>query len=532
MNGPPQPGPSNTSLALSPAHIVATTNGELRGCPAPSEAGVLSFLGIPYASPPIGDLRFAPPQPHPGWAGVRDAVEFGAQAAQGPSTMDAVMGTSPKPGVEDCLFLNVWTPSLTGNRPVMVWIHGGAFLTGTGSMPWYDGTNLAAIGNTVVVTINYRLGAFGFLALPAVPGSGVAGCLDQIAALQWVRDNIAAFGGDPNRVTVFGESAGAISIGALLGMPSADGLFHQAIMQSGACRHLGSADSSSSVRDAFLGHLGVAADAPVEELRALTAEEILSGSARFLGAATHGMMPFVPTVDEHFLFDSLSRLDGMHGSRPTVRRLIVGTNLDECRLYTAFDPKVAALNRDGVISRVARLGVDDPVHLVDSIAEKRPELSWGEVWSAICTDDVFRIPAQLLCETASTAGIDVHNYLFAWATEALGGRMGSCHALEIPFALGNLDKPGISLFVGEAENVRALSNAMASAWTAFAHGQSPWSRYDSVSRLTQVFGATPATADATDAVHIATTEADLFASDRALWGATWARRRDAADSSL
>src|SRR5438477_9149816 len=208
--------------------IVETTAGKVQGTVAD---GVHVFKGIPFGAPPVGELRFRPPQPAPCWEGVRQCQDYGRVALQSPSPLERLFSARAPEMDEDCLSLNVWTPACDGGkRPVMVWIHGGAFVTGSSATPWYDGSTFARDG-VVVVTINYRLGVFGFL---HVDGQGNNGILDQVLALEWVRDNIAAFGGDPDNVTAFGESAGAMSVGTLLGMPVAKNLFAKAIPQSGA----------------------------------------------------------------------------------------------------------------------------------------------------------------------------------------------------------------------------------------------------------------------------------------------------------
>ena len=212
--------------------IVEIRSGKIEGV---TDNGVSAFKGIPYAAPPVGDLRWMPPQPVKPWAGVLTTDKFSPTAMQNASMMDGLFGGSPWPASEDCLYLNVWTPGLDNKkRPVMVWLHGGAFVIGSGSQPIYVSDRLARRGDVVVVTVNYRLGALGFLNLKevtngAIPATGNEGLLDQIAALEWVRDNIAAFGGNPENVTIFGESAGGMSVGALLGLPRAKGLFHKAI---------------------------------------------------------------------------------------------------------------------------------------------------------------------------------------------------------------------------------------------------------------------------------------------------------------
>src|SRR3954447_25137068 len=257
--------------------IVETASGSVQGR---VKDGINDFRGIPYAATPVGELRFRPPQPVEPWAGVRDATRFGPMAPQTLGAMEQMFGAPPRPMDEDCLTLNVWTPACDdGNRPVMVWIHGGGFLFGTGATPWYDGRSFAR-DDVVLVTINYRLRAFGFL---HVDGQGNNGILDQVAALEWVRDNIAAFGGDPGNVTAFGESAGAMSVGALLGLPAAKGLFVKAIPESGAAHSARTAEQAEEQARAFLELAGVSADeAGVAKLQELPLEAILDAQANLL----------------------------------------------------------------------------------------------------------------------------------------------------------------------------------------------------------------------------------------------------------
>src|ERR1041384_2546722 len=217
------------ATAAIEAPVVRTTAGELRGA---SENGIAVFRGVPYAAAPIGELRFQPPQPVPGWQGVRDATKDGPIAPQGRSRLAHIMGDFERPQSEDCLTLNIWTPAPAGKkRPVLVCIDGGAFASGAGSLDWYSGERFAIDGDAVAVSINYRLGILGFLCLPGV-SEGNLGLLDQVAALRFVRENIAAFGGDPDNVTVVGQSAGAASIAILMTMPAVNGLFRRAILQS------------------------------------------------------------------------------------------------------------------------------------------------------------------------------------------------------------------------------------------------------------------------------------------------------------
>jgi hypothetical protein len=260
--------------------VVETRRGAVRGV---TEGGLAVFRGLPFARPPVGPLRFEPPGSPESWSGVRDAARFGPSAAQNGALVGPLMSLGITRTGEDCLYLNVWTPGADrGRRPVLVWIHGGAFILGSGSQMLYDGATLARRGDVVVVTINYRLGALGFLRLrdrfgERLPASGNEGLLDQVAALEWVRDEIAAFGGDPGNVTIFGESAGAMSCATLLGVPRARGLFHRAILQSGAANFLWPPDTAGRVADQLLADLAVGSP---EELRALPAARLLAAQRR------------------------------------------------------------------------------------------------------------------------------------------------------------------------------------------------------------------------------------------------------------
>src|SRR6266700_7176766 len=282
--------------------IVETRYGKVQG----SEQGSISvWKGISFAQPPTGERRFRAPQPLKSWTGVREATEFSPMAPQVSEAPAGMVGANRvvdlRPMSEDCLYLNIWSPGTEGEkRPVMVWIHGGAFTLGSASDPWYDGTSFAANHNIVVVTLNYRLGILGFVYLKDLAGAdagytGNCGLLDQIAALEWVRENIAAFGGDPDQVTVMGESAGAMSIGALLGMPAAKGLFQRAILQSGAAGFLPTRPQATHVAQALLAKLGLEtsqlaalADVPLEALLKVQPE---------LGREFGGILAYSPMID-------------------------------------------------------------------------------------------------------------------------------------------------------------------------------------------------------------------------------------------
>ncbi|HWN16827.1 MAG TPA: carboxylesterase family protein, partial [Candidatus Dormibacteraeota bacterium] len=263
--------------------LVETRRGRVRGL---AEAGLAVFRGIPYARPPVGPRRFGPPEPPEAWTGTHDATRYGSSAPQNGALIGPIMSLGIGRTSEDCLYLNIWTPAADRRRrPVLVWIHGGAFLLGSGSQMLYDGATLARRGDVVVVTINYRLGAFGFLRLrdrfgQRLPATGNEGLLDQVAALTWVRDEIEAFGGDPGQVTIFGESAGSMSCATLLGLPRAHGLFHRAILQSGGANFVWPREIATELSDHVLDELAVASP---EALQNLGADRILEVQRRFFG---------------------------------------------------------------------------------------------------------------------------------------------------------------------------------------------------------------------------------------------------------
>jgi para-nitrobenzyl esterase len=480
------------------ASIAETTYGQVAG---ESNDGVHTFRGIPYGRPPVGGLRFRASQPPEPWTGVREATSFGSIAMQNPSPLEGLFGAAERPPMnEDCLYLNVWTPGLdSARRPVMVWIHGGAFVTGSGSTPWYDGTRFASRGDVVVVTINYRLGALGFLHLTdlageSFAGSGNAGILDQAAALAWVRDNIAAFGGDPGNVTIFGESAGAMSVGTLLALPAARGLFHRAILQSGAASNAMTRERANEVAGQMLEALNIPRE-QAATIRDVPVADLLAAQAKVYLSSDSGGLPFQPMVDG----DSLPELplDAVgHGSASGVS-VLAGTTRDEMRLFTAFDPSSAVKDEADLLARCVPLfgSEERGRRAIEAYRQARPEGTVADVWPAIMTDQVFRVPAARLLDRQSAQTDQTWSYLFAWATPAFGGALGSCHALEIPFVFNNLDKPGASALTGPVTpEMQTLAEHMQDAWIAFARTGDPnhaglprWERYEPQRRATMIF---------------------------------------------
>ena len=449
-----------------------------------ADGDIHQFRAIPYAAAPIGERRFLAPGAAPSWDDVRDATRFGSMSVQESAGVTALLGDAADGADEDCLFLNVFTPGCDdAARPVMVWIHGGGFINGSSSTPWYDGTSLALRGDVVVVTINYRLGALGFLWLGDLDdryrSSGVNGILDQVAALEWVRDNIASFGGDPDNVTIFGESAGAMSVSTLLAVPSARGLFHRAIAQSGAAHNTFSPAMGAAMTEQFMAHLGVedldgilAASADAISKAAMKVEAKLFDDPSGLGGPT-GIalaMAFQPVIDgEHLPVDPFTAArDGATTDVP----FLTGTNLDEWNLFALMSP--SGLDQPRLLGRLERV-FDDGHRVHDTYAKDRPDASADDLWNAVLTDATFRIPAIRLVEALSSQSSPRWQYLFSWATPAFGGMVKSCHALEIPFVFGVLDAPGANLFLGEpiSDELRELSGVIQDAWLAFARTGDP-----------------------------------------------------------
>lgn len=482
--------------------IVTTSYGVLRGL---ERDGLQVFRGIPFAAPPTGDRRFLPPVPPEPWGGVRDATAFGPMSVQVASGVTALLGDDADGSDEDCLHLNITTPGCDDlRRPVMVWIHGGGYINGSGSTAFYDGASLAARGDVVVVTLNYRLGALGFLWLGDLDdryrSSGVNGLLDQIAALEWVRDEIAAFGGDPDNVTIFGESAGAMSVSTLLAMPRARGLFHRAIAQSGAAHNTFTPAMGSAMTEQFMANLGVdelhgilAASADDIAQAALKVEAKLFDDPSGLGGPT-GIalaMAFQPVVDGHHLPTSplLAARSGDVADVP----FLTGTNLDEWNLFALMSP--GGLDEPKLLERLERIfGVGHPVR--DTYAADRPDATPTDLWNAVLTDATFRIPAIRLVEALGATSSPRWQYLFTWPTPAFGGVVKSCHALEIPFVFGVLDGPGAEFFLGSpiGPELRRLSATMQDVWIAFARHGDPsiaglpdWPAWNDVDRPTMRF---------------------------------------------
>jgi para-nitrobenzyl esterase len=478
--------------------VAQTRGGRLAG-----EAGRrgLVFRGIPYAEPPVGARRFAAPERVKPWDGERPASRFGPSAPQAGAQNALVrrfVGAASGPQSEDCLYLNVWTPALDGaRRPVLVFLHGGAFLIGSGSTLLYSGSRLSAHGDAVVVTLNYRLGALGALALrDLVPGGGDAsanlGLRDQLAALAWVRENIEAFGGDPDCVTVFGESAGAMSLGALLGAPAARGLFRRAILQSGAASNVSTHAQAARVAEHFLARLGRAGES-LEALRRAPLGDLLRAQAETTVALAPELgLAFQPSVDGDLLPEP--PLDAIARGASRGLSLLVGTNRDEWKLFMLGDLRSRALDDAALRRRFARVLGDAQAERGFAAYARAPEArephSPRERWSAFQSDRVFHAPAARLLDLHAVHGREAYAYRFDWAPPLLGTRLGACHGIELPFVFGAVLEPWLRPWVGgAAPGARKLAHRMQEAWIAFARTGHPghprlpyWPGYDTEKR--------------------------------------------------
>ncbi|MFT4631783.1 MAG: para-nitrobenzyl esterase [Candidatus Pseudothioglobus sp.] len=482
----------STLVSTQVTTLVSTKSGPVQGV---VKDDVLLFSGIPYAAPPTGARRFQAAQPHPGWREVRDATRFGKAAPQ--LVTGGMTGSVPVRWDEDCLFLNIATPAADDQkRPVFFWIHGGAYRTGQGAVPWYNGTQFAKNGDVVTVSINYRLGALGFTDLSRFGAdyatSGLNGILDQIVALEWVRDNIEKFGGDPDQITIGGESAGGFSVCTLLGSPRAQGLFQRAISQSGGAQHTLSKAAGKIVADAFLttldvgdmtGLLALSADAILEAQRKVDAEMAADMNARL-----DGVSAFYPVEGSAVLPRSplLTIQDGISADVP----VMTGTNKDEATLFLMGKSDAKKLSR-----LADSYGGGEA--LIAAYRQLYPDASTTELSIALWTDHSFRVPALRLAEARLNSN-NTWMYLFSWESRA--AHLKSTHALEIPFVFDNLNKPGVGLFIGPGESPQALADIMHAAWIAFIRTGDPgWPAYDLASRQTMVFDTTSGLQDDPDA---------------------------------
>lgn len=485
-----------TSRAGSPGYAdIDSHHGKLRGRRLEPDGAV--FAGIPFTAPPVGPLRFRRPQPVSSWRGSREARAYPPPPAQSGSVLvDDLVGVGAPPNREDCLYLNVWTPELGGSRPVIVWIFGGGFEMGSASPPFTDGERLMRQTGAVVVAPNYRVGALGFAHLSDLGGPGWDGVTnlglqDQVAALQWVQAGIGAFGGDPGNVTVAGESAGAFSIGALLGIPAAAGTFGQAIMHSGSTQRVYDRDTATSVARDLLTALGL--DDPAG-LREVPLEDILSAQSTVIdrdigrrnlpGGRAWGTVLDGEVLPRH-PHDAVSA-----GAAGDVR-LLVGATRDEMLTFEALQGEgYGPADDEALLSEMKSVGVTRPDDMLAGYRGRDPGAGLPRLRSRFLTDAVYRLPASRLAQAQVESGGTAYTFLFS--AEPWGEGMGAGHGTDLPFIFGRIGT-GDGLFsLADTEENRTVGEAVRTAWTGFTRtGQPGWPEYDpAVPDNTRQFGGT------------------------------------------
>ncbi|KPI08927.1 Carboxylesterase [Actinobacteria bacterium OK074] len=495
--------PSQTEAHQEPEAAAAPTTGappEARTATGPVrgryENGLAVFRGIPFAEPPVGEARFAAPRPlRRGWDGVREAYDFGPPPPQ-ESGFAGRTGQLTVPLGDDWLTVNVWTPAPdpAAHRPVMVWLYGGAYKLGHAGSPGYEASNIARDGDVVVVTVNYRVGIEGFAQLADAPAN--RGLLDQVAALEWVRENAAAFGGDPDRVTVFGESAGAGSVAALLAMPSARGLFRRAITQSVPGLFF-SRELAADIAGAIAAEAGLrptVADLSTVDPRELpTAGEALIPKTRQYedrwGLAAHGDTLFAPVVDGEVL--PTTPWQALAAGAAGEVDLIAGHNREEVRLFLALTGKLGKVTEAQARETLTRLTPTGVPDAEQAYRTAYPNVSLPDLSERAQSDWLFNMPSLRLAEAHASAGGRAYAYELTWPAPAYGGALGACHGLDIGLLFGTFAADlGNFLFEPEvSQETRDLSAAFRTAWTRFAHTGDPgWPRYTpATGRLTQLW---------------------------------------------
>jgi para-nitrobenzyl esterase len=449
-----------------------TTAGAVRGQELPD--GGLLFAGVPFAEPPIAELRLRPPQPVRAWSGVREAIEF----RPGPAQRGTALAQGLQLGAtgEDCLYLNVCTPALHGTRPVLVWIYGGGFEIGTASPPFTDVVSLARATGAVVVAMNYRVGALGWLHLADLGGADWAnssnlGLQDQIAALRWVQENIAAFGGDPANVTVAGESAGAFSIGALLAAPSAAGLFHRAILSSGNTERVYSARTATTVAADLLAALGLSS---VDELVRVPVDRILDvqstviesdiGRRNLPGGHAWGVVHDGTVLDRQPITAVKA---GLVAGIP----LLVSSNRDEIKAFEAT-PGFAPTDEDGLLADLRQAGFDRSGELLAAYRKRHPDADLTRLRSRFLTDAIYCVPANRLAKAQVDAGGKAYRMLFA--ADPFGPEVGTPHGMDLPYIFDVLDRLNLATPANAA-----IRDDLHDVWRRFVETGDPgWPVYD------------------------------------------------------
>lgn len=482
--------------------VVATIkDGKLEG---EFQNEIYVFKGIPYAKPPVGNLRWSPPQPISPWNGIISAKQYGAMAPQVMPVPQSDFPGMPNFGIgnipqsEDCLYLNIWTPGLDNAlRPVMLWIHGGAFTIGAGSEAFLEKGTLVKRGDIVLVSINYRLGATGFLNLNEItggkiPSTGNEGILDQVAALEWIQENIAAFGGNPDNVTISGFSAGGMSVGTLLGFPPAKDRFHKAMNRSGAANIVNSLEDAVETSEIFLKTFKLKGS-DTDAIKNLTIQQLLDGQQNVsneLLRTKNTFIPFRPVVDGKVLPKNpmVSIINGIAKGIP----VMAGTSRDE-RKY-ADDPSLKNMDNAGLISHLKAILPEDIVPgLVKAYRNSSNTDSKlptpADIYSSISNDMIFRIPTIRLVEAQRDTGARTYNYLFTYRSPARGGVLGAMHGLDNHFMFGELDKE----FTGNDPEQQSLAEKIQDSCISFVHNRNPscnstgeWVEYGQ-ERMTMIF---------------------------------------------
>jgi para-nitrobenzyl esterase len=475
------------------APIAATKAGQVRGTRVD---GIYAFKGVRYGATTEG-RRFMPPLPPTPWTGVQDATDFRNHAPQLGADRPKVYDSwaNPRPESEDCLFLNVYTPGLRDGRrrPVMVWFHGGGYTSGSPSSHYADGTRLAKRGDVVVVTVTHRLNAFGYLYLahldPALADSGNVGNLDMIAALRWVRDNIAEFGGDPGNVLIFGQSGGGSKVSSLMVMPGAAGLFHRAVVQSGSAIRSTTVDAAqaSTARVMRALNLPVSAEG-VARLKAMPRTQLSAGIVDAGGS--YGTVVDGRSVPRH-PFDP---------DAPAVSRsvpMLIGSTTDEtASLIGGRDESLFSLTWDTLPARLSQnLQGMDVNRVIAELRRVYPNDKPSDIFFTATTNRQFRRNSILQAERkAAQGGAPAYMYLFAWRTPVDGGKWKSPHSVEHAFVFDNVAKS--ASMVGAGAEQQRVADAVANAWIRFARSGNPgWAPYTPARRTTMVFDAVSRTVD-------------------------------------
>ncbi|MBN1802994.1 MAG: carboxylesterase family protein [Candidatus Lokiarchaeota archaeon] len=469
------------------SEIVETKVGKVKGY---VENNITIFKGIPYAEPPIGELRFKSPVEKKPWNSVLDASKFSPCSFQGYTHLEEWFGKLI-PESEDCLTLNIWTPGTDNKkRPVMFWVHGGAFIIGGARDPFYDGTHLAHRGDVVVVTINYRLGALGFLFIKEITVNN--GLLDQVLALKWVKENIEFFGGDPENITVFGESAGALSVSTYPVMPIAKGLFRRIIVQSVPYFD---PSSSEKISKAILRKLGVKKE-NFEQIQYIPVEKIIEVQNEILGKEMG--LTFRPLIDGKIV--PCHPIEAFRNGQCKDIDIIIGTNLNEATLFTLVERVLKMSDEEHlkvIFGYFLMNGVEK--EKLSSILEMYKSL-WNtsnnlDILNAVATDLMFRMYSIDMLSAQVKYGKNAYNYLFMWKSPLFDGKLGSCHALELAFVFGTHENSRIAKFSGSGLKVKQISDKIMDAWISFAHTGNPnhsnipeWPPYDLEKRSTMILG--------------------------------------------